>query len=576
MPSARQKLPNMEHPDSSDQHADHQANIVLMARGRPWRADGTRTPIDPNGLARKLAAAGATALAHVSGGFAIAARNAQGESWVAVDPFGIESACWRMVGGRLHVAARADDLANIEPCADIRVDAIYEYLYFHVIPSPATVFEGVFRVPPGHAICHDGKGVKTLRYWNPGFEPQAGPGFVTRAREFRDTLLQSVAHQLDGSKPASYLSGGTDSSTIAGMISRLTDGGASSYSIGFDAAGYDEMAFARIASKHFSTRHHEYYVTPADLVRGIPLVAGAFDQPFGNSSAVPAYYCARMAQADGVTRLLAGDGGDELFGGNARYAKQKLFDLYQWIPAPVRRGLMEPMLGGPQTAPAGLLRKVTSYIEQAKVPMPDRLEIYNLLLRIGPQQLLDPAVLGRVDAAAPLRQQRDVWYAVGSASELNRHLAFDWRYTLAEADLPKVRVSAQLAEVEPGFPMLDSALVDFSLRLTDSEKLRGQELRWFFKEALRGFLPFEILEKRKQGFGLPFGIWLLQNPTLMELARASVNALVARRVILGSAAQRLFETQVREHPGYYGEMVWVLMMLEQWIGLRRPNWTLQR
>jgi asparagine synthase (glutamine-hydrolysing) len=120
--------------------------------------------------------------------------------------------------------------------------------------------------------------------------------------------------------------------------------------------------------------------------------------------------------------------------------------------------------------------------------------------------------------------------------------------------------------------MLDPALVSFSLRLADSDKLRGQKLRWFFKEALRGFLPQEIIDKKKQGFGLPFGVWLLQNPALLALARESVEALVARRVLLGSAARRLLETQVREHPGYYGEMVWILMMLEQWLRQRRPGW----
>jgi asparagine synthase (glutamine-hydrolysing) len=418
--------------------------------------------------------------------------------------------------------------------------------------------------------------VKTLRYWTPRFEPTLGGGFEAKARQFQETLQQAVAAQLDGSEPACYLSGGTDSSTVAGMISRLTDGAASSYSIGFDAAGYDEMAFARIASKHFGTRHHEYYVTPTDLLSGIPLVAGAFDQPFGNSSAVPAYFCARMARADGVSRLLAGDGGDELFGGNSRYAKQRLFDLYQWIPGAARRGLMEPLLSRAKNVPLNLLRKAASYVEQAKVPMPDRLEIYNLLLRLDPQQVLDPALLGQVDAAAPLQHQREVWRAAGKTSELNRHLAFDWRYTLAEADLPKVRVSARLASVEPGFPMLDPALVEFSLHLADNDKLRGQRLRWFFKEALRGFLPQEIIDKKKQGFGLPFGVWLLQNPALMAMARESVEALVSRRVLLGSAARRLFESQILEHPGYYGEMVWILMMLEQWLRQRRPDWAVSR
>src|SRR5690606_17116073 len=109
-----------------------------------------------------------------------------------------------------------------------------------------------------------------------------------------------------------------------------------------------------------------------------------------------------------------------------------------------------------------------------------------------------PDFLARVDEADPLRQQRAVWQQVpGDASALNRMLAYDWRYTLAETDLPKVCGSTALAGVGVGFPFLDQSLVDFSLTLPSEYKLKGQKLRWFFKEALRGFLPDEILAKKK-------------------------------------------------------------------------------
>ena len=119
----------------------------------------------------------------------------------------------------------------------------------------------------------------------------------------RKASISSVQRQLRGGDAACFLSGGTDSSTVAGMLSRVAGRPADTYSIGFEAEGYDEMAFARIAAKHFGCRHHEYYVTPADLVRAIPDVAAHYDQPFGNSSALPAYYCAVMAREQGVTRL---------------------------------------------------------------------------------------------------------------------------------------------------------------------------------------------------------------------------------------------------------------------------------
>ncbi len=325
------------------------------------------------------------------------------------------------------------------------------------------------------------------------------------------------------------------------------------------------MAFARIAAQRFGTEHHEYYVTPDDLVRSIPMVAAHYDQPFGNSSALPAYYCAKMAREDGVTRLLAGDGGDELFGGNARYAKQRVFGWYDAVPAPLRSGLLEPLLERTPIGSLPLARKGRSYVEQAKVPLPDRMQMYNLLLRLGIHDVFTADFLAGVDLNGPLHQQQGVWNLVREASALNRMLAFDWRYTLAEADLPKVCGTTALAGVAVGFPFLDEALVDFSLRLPSAYKLKGLKLRWFFKEALRGFLPDEIITKKKQGFGLPFGVWANRHAGLKQLAADSLHSLAGRGIVRREFINALLERHLAEHPGYYGEMVWILMMLEQWL-----------
>jgi asparagine synthase (glutamine-hydrolysing) len=325
------------------------------------------------------------------------------------------------------------------------------------------------------------------------------------------------------------------------------------------------MAFARIAARRFDTEHHEYYVTPDDLVRSIPLVAASYDQPFGNSSALPAYYCAKMAKEDGVTRILAGDGGDELFGGNSRYAKQRVFDWYQHIPETVRKMFLEPLLGTKAAGTLPLVRKGASYVEQAHVPMPDRLQMYNLLTRMGLERTLTREFLEQVHISLPLEHQREVWASARTSSNTNRELAFDWRYTLAETDLPKVTGTTRLAGVQAGFPMLDSHLLAFSLRLPVDYKLRGLKLRWFFKEALRGFLPDEIITKKKQGFGLPFGVWLTRHQALRELAFESIHGLVDRGILRADFVDRLVNKNLYDHPGYYGEMIWISMMLEQWL-----------
>jgi asparagine synthase (glutamine-hydrolysing) len=514
------------------------------------------------------------ALQGVAGDFAVGLQEPGGRTVLAVDRFAIRTMCYRLNGGRLRFATRADVLAD----ADSQIDpqAIFDYLYFHVIPSPRTIYKDVYRLPPGHYALFENGRLTVAPYWVPSFEEQRGGGFEPLKEEFRSLLRSAVENQLDGSKPACFLSGGTDSSTISGMAALVSGGPVSTYSIGFDAQGYDEMEFARIASRHFKTDHHEYYVSPDDLVRHIPAVAAHYDQPFGNSSALPAFCCARMARDDGVTNILAGDGGDELFGGNTRYAKQKVFGWYDQVPAPLRSGLLEPATALALMDRIPGVRKAASYVRQARVPMPDRLMTYNLLFRLGVEDVLTPALLAQVDQQDPARQQREVWGQAHTDSLVNRMLAFDWRYTLADCDLPKVTGTTTLAGVHAGFPMLDDGLLAFSMRLPTAYKLKGFQLRWFFKEALRGFLPDAIITKTKQGFGLPFGVWANQNPALKALASEALHGLARRGVIRADFVEALLTRRLPEHPGYYGEMVWILMMLEQWLVARAPKFELPR
>jgi len=515
-------------------------------------------------LALLQRAAPAEAARQVQGSFAVGLTRENGEVFLAVDRFAVESICYRVDDDGLHFASRADELGRAE---DIDPQAIFDYLYFHVIPAPRTIYRNVFRLPAGHYAHYANGKLSIAPYWVPSFEPAREASFEQLRDEFRQTLRDAVATQLDGGKPGCFLSGGTDSSTVAGTVAQVSGRGAATYSIGFEAEGYDEMAYARIAAKHFKTEHHEYYVTPEDLVRSVPEVAGWYDQPFGNSSALPAFYCAKMAREDGVTKILAGDGGDELFGGNTRYAKQKVFGVYDNLPA---HALLEGFAGQAWAQAVPGISKVASYINQAKVGMPARMHTYNLLERLGMDEVLGAGFLQRIDRAEPRRHQQATWDQLKSGDLVDRMLAYDWRYTLADCDLPKVCGTTRLAGLDVGFPMLDDHLLAFAARLPAGYKVRGLKLRWFFKEALRGFLPDEIITKKKQGFGLPFGVWAHRDAALQKLARESVEGLVERGIIRADFSQQLFSSYLPAHPGYYGEMIWISMMLEQWLRRHAP------
>ncbi|WP_342120735.1 asparagine synthetase B family protein, partial [Pseudoduganella sp. OTU4001] len=494
-----------------------------------------------------------------------------GEALLATDRMGVQPLSWQLAGESLVFASSADALRQ-HPLTPAVLDhqGVYNYVYFHMIPAPGTVYQGQQRLLPGHYLHYRQGRVEQHAYWRMHFDEDGQRSFGELKEEFLAVLRHSVQEAAGGRKVGAFLSGGTDSSTIAGMLTQVGGVAADTYSIGFEAQGYDEMEYARIASRHFGTKHHEYYVTPDDVATAIPQVAAAFDQPFGNASAVPAYYCARMAQSDGIERMFGGDGGDELFGGNERYAKQQVFELYERVPRLLRKGLLEPaVFHFPGGAQVRLLRKARSYIEQASVGMPARLETYNLLGRYGPQQVFTDEFLAAADIGHPIATLERNYGRSEARSLINRMLALDLQITLADNDLPKVMKACELAGVEVAFPFLSDRMVAFSAGLTPQQKLNGTQLRWFFKEALRGFLPDAIISKQKHGFGLPFGVWLQEHRTLQQLAADSLSDLKQRGVVRGDFIEQLVGQHLKEHAGYHGTMVWVLMMLEQWFRQHR-------
>ena len=520
-------------------------------------------------LADAYAAHGSDAIKLLRGDFALAVLDEQrGEAVLAVDRMGIGSITYSVTPGCLVFGTGADAInrhPEIKPGLDPQ--GIYNYVYFHMVPAPGTIYRGHQRLLPGHLLRYAHGKTETAPYWEMRFEEHTRAPFGQLKREFLDVLRGAVREAAGHGTVGSFMSGGTDSSTIAGLLGEVSGEAARTYSIGFEQDGYDEMEYARIAARHFGTRHHEYYVTPDDVVAAIPQVAAAHDQPFGNASAVPTYYCAKLAKDDGVQTLLGGDGGDELFGGNTRYAKQYLYSLYSDLPSPLRRGLIEPIAFSlPEVSVIG---KAQRYMRNAMQPMPARYDNYNLLERLGAANVFTPEFLATVDEKLPQALMARTYGQAHAGTLINRMLAFDLRYTLADNDLPKVTRSCDLAGVDVRYPMLDDAVVAFSARLSPGLKLKRTRLRYFFKEALRGFLPDQIIAKSKHGFGLPFGQWLQTHRPLQQIALDSVAALKGRHIIRPGFIDELTSMRVQSHAAYYGTMVWILMMLEQWFRQHR-------
>jgi asparagine synthase (glutamine-hydrolysing) len=433
------------------------------------------------------------------------------------------------------------------------------------------VYPGVYKVAPASCVRWSGGRFRAERYWQPDFRSKDNPGDQQAlGDELHRLLRDAVQRSLDGaSVPGAFLSGGLDSSTVVGVLAQLSSAPARTFSVGFDTDGYDERSFARIAVARFGARGEEYVVTPADVASALPTIAGAYDEPFGNSSAIPTYFCARMAQRAGVDRLLAGDGGDEIFAGNPHYTRQSLFEHYWRLPMTLRTGLLEPQLLRwiPEDAPWPL-GKIRSYVQQASIPLPKRLHSWNFMFREARESLFTPEFLSRIDPEHPVAVMNATWAEVPDASVLDKLLYFDWKFVLADNDLRKVGRMCELGGVEVRYPMLDTELLDFSLRVPTRLKIRGQNLRHFYKQAMRGFLPDQIVDKTKHGFGLPFGVWLKTSPELIHMASDLLAGLATRGIFRPDFLSGIQALHRDGHPGYYGYVIWDLLMLEQWLRAR--------
>ncbi len=565
----------------SDLWSDERGFAVVHGAPRVTGNAAFAAAVREHGFARacasEYAGAGPGFLASLQGPFALAIhRGDDDRALLAIDKLGVYSLYYAISDAELVFS---NDLAALRLVAAAKIDpqAVYNYLYFHEIPSPDTIFSGVRRLTPGVFLERRAANHRVEPYWSMRFDRERDRiDFGKERTEFVDLLRGAVRRELEPQRELGcFLSGGTDSSTLAGMVRAVGGQPPRTYSIGFEQKGFDEMEYARIAARHFGTRQREYYLQPRDIVSFAPRIPGIYGQPFGNSSVVPTYYCATMARADGVEALIAGDGGDELFGGNTRYATQQLFSFYTDLPASLRRYVLEPLaLRTPGASKIMPLRKLGRYIEQALEPMPGRLQTYNYLNMLGHGVVFEPEFLHSVDTAAPQRAFADVYDRAEARNMLNKMMALDMKFTLADNDLPKVLGACGAAGVTVAFPFLAQELVDFAARLPAAQKVNRLRLRHFFKKALGDFLPVEILRKKKHGFGMPFGDWILVDPALRALALDSMSSLKGRGIVRASFIDDLCNTRLNTHPNYYGGFMWILMILELWLQWNQTHRTM--
>jgi len=520
-------------------------------------------------LAQMYILKGANFLENLHGVFSLALWDEKVQRLIlAIDRLGVKGLYWTREGDRLLFASRLGAIRAVhETPLELSASALSQFLIFSIIPHPLTIYREVEKLAPGTRLLFENGMVKQERYWSLNYVEPVDRSVSSWASRLQEQMRASVHLHLQDATPektGAYLSGGTDSSSVVAFVNERFSP-VNTFSMVFSEATYSEASFARTTANHFHTHHHERLLGPDDALEALTRITDYYDEPFANSSAFGAYYCAVLARESGVDLLLAGDGGDELFAGNSRYAEDKKFALYHALPSWIRKGMIEPT-AGLLPAEDGWLSLPRKYIRRASIPNPRRIFSYNLFLSTEPSEIFEQGFLAQTPPETWLDIANEHFRAGQVRSELNRLLHLDVKITLADNDLRKVSGTAEIAGVRVRYPLLDYPLAELSAQIPSSLKMKGFQKRYTFKRAMQNILPHEVLYKKKHGFGVPLGLWLLKNRNLNELMNDILGDSQTKR--RGYFRAGFYDSLLRNHreghAGFYGEILWYLLSLELW------------
>jgi len=479
---------------------------------------------------------------------------------LARDRFGIKPLYYGEAGGGLAFASELKAMLE-QPDFSREIDpqAVAAYLAFNSIPAPLTIFKGARKLPPGHLLTWKGGEVELRRYARPGPPPAAevrGGSAEELAAELREVLEDSVRAHLVADVPVGVLlSGGVDSGGLAALASRHAGEPLRTFSIGFEEEGFNELSRARLVAERYGTDHHELVLRP-DAVELLPKLVEAFDEPFGDSSALPTYLVSELAVGE-VKVALSGEGGDELFGGYYTYVADLLARRVGRLAA-LARPLAEALPS--RTDRVGFDYKAKRFARAAALPPLERhhgwKEIFSAQARAD---LAGPGA----SAWDPLDLYRERYAETAGAEPLARMQDVDLGIYMADDLLVKTDRLSMAHSLELRVPFLDPKVADFAFSLPTDLKVRGFAKKRLLRKALEPLLPREIVHGRKQGFSIPIASWL-RGPLEPFAREVLAPGAVARQGLLDPAAVTPILDRHCSGQEDLSRQIWGLMALTLW------------
>jgi asparagine synthase (glutamine-hydrolysing) len=456
-------------------------------------------------------------------------------------------------------------LADEEIPRDVDLAAIDCYLAYGYVPYPLSAYQAVRKLPPAHTlVLRDGR-AELRRYWQLDYGRKLeGVSQEELCERIREAIRTATRKRMIADVPlGAFLSGGIDSSAVVAAMAEASSGPVKTFSIGFENQRFDELPHARRIAQQFGTDHEEFVVRP-DAIAVLPKIVRHHGEPFADPSAIPSYYLAQVTRQH-VTVALNGDGGDESFAGYTRYVANSLAARLDGLPAPLRRaaGVVGERLPvrGDVSNPFNRARRLARAMA---LDAPSRYAGYVGCFDAAARDQLYSSEFRAISGASPADAViRGPWEGASGDAVVDVMLEVDINTYLVDDLIAKIDIATMAHSLEARSPLLDHELMELAASIPADMKVRGSQKKWILREALRGWLPDEILDRPKQGFSVPESDWLRT-----DLAGFARDVLLDRASLdRGYFDERAVRGLIDRHAAgadVEARRLWSLLVLELW------------
>lgn len=495
----------------------------------------------------------------LNGMFAIAIYNKQDKTlFMFRDRIGIKPIYYFFDGKNFAFSSELKAVMKINLIREkvqLNYTAINEYLHLGYIPEPHSIYDKIYKFPSGNYAIINESGIAFQEYWN--IDSKINAEKISDETEaharLKDLLVSSVKYRLICDVPfGTFLSGGIDSSLITAIAQRVSSNPVKTFSIGFNDSKFNESHYAKAVAEYLGTNHHEFFVTEKDAIDLIPDLTDVYDEPYGDSSAIPTMLVSKLARQH-VTMTLSGDGGDELFLG---------YGAYKWA-----KRLNNPFIKRFHSIfYSGLSLSGNKYLHNAQLF--NYQNYSNIKSHIFSQE---NNLFGRSELSALLLPEaiRDVMLDENNFNQ-NPSVAesqslFDLNYYLKDDLLVKVDRASMKYSLETRVPILDYRIIEFAYNLPEKLKLNGETHKYLLKKVLYDYIPAHYFDRPKWGFSIPLYKWFRKDLRFLVEDSLSESSIRKNNILNYDVVKDLKERFFNKNQDYLNTRIWLLIMLNKFL-----------